>query len=324
MPELLQSNSLLQKIYRAISCIMVVFFLFNSTAFAKISAIDEKNESSFEEKFISSNRAISAWFDGVADGIDLFLVGKRLTPTRNETNVKIENATYSQEGTRAINETTLVVNPRFPNLEKYWSLKFTTYDEQERRGTERVYLRQTPRERNYGASVGLFRKFGAVRTVFQPRIELQDPLKISHSLAFESVADFKTFKFNPKIEFFASANKGVGIFHAFNFNFTLTDIWSLTLINEAEYEDKLHKYSVTNGFSFGQDISETDAMAYSWLFFSNNRDNYHLDAYSLSVTWYHLLYKKILDFKLTPHLDFSTASDYKGSLGTTLQITLNF
>lgn len=291
---------------------------------AIVSKIDETESSSFEEKFISGNKAISAWFDSMADGVDLFLVGKRLTNTRNETSVKIENSTYSQEGTGVINETNLLVNPRFPNLEKYWSLKFTTYDEQETRGTDKGYLRQTPRQRNLGASVGLFRKFGAVRTVFQPRIELQDPLKISHSLAFETVADFTTFQFNPKFEFFANANKGVGIFQAFNFNFTLNEVLSLTLINEAEYEDKLHKYSVTNGFSFGQFISETDAMAYSWLFFSNNRDNYHLDSYSLSVTWYHLFYKKILDFKLTPHLDFSTITDYKGSYGTTLQITLNF
>lgn len=312
------------KHYYAPICIFLLFISCKDIAMAAISKVDEPEKLSFEDKFISSNRAISAWFDSMADGIDLFLVGKRLTTTRNETNVKLENATYSQEGTGVINETSLVVNPRFPNLEKYWSLKFTTYDEQEIRGTEKGYLRQTPRERNYGASVGLFRKFGAVRTVFQPRIELQDPLKISHSLAFESLADFSTFQINPKLEFFASANKGVGIFHALNFNFTLTETVSLTLINEAEYEDKLHKYTVTNGFSFGQYISETDAMAYSWLFFSNNRDNYHLDAYSISATWYHLLYKKILDFRLTPHLDFSTTSYYKGSFGTTLQITLNF
>jgi hypothetical protein len=325
MPKLLQSNSLMAKQNNMQVCIYVLFFLFSVSTNAAISRIDEKISETFEEKFISKNRAFSLWFDSVADGLDLFLVGKRITKTKNDSYIRIENNTYSQSGLPTTNETSLLINPRLPNLEKYWNLKFTSYDEQENgRGTENDYLRQTPRERNYGASLGLFRKFGAVRTIFQPRIELKNPLAISHSLAFESVADFTTFQINPKLEFYASASKGTGIFQALNFNFSLNEIFTLTLINEGDYQDKLHNYSVTNGFSFGQYINADNALDYAWLFFSNNQDNYHLDGYSLSLSWYHLVYKKILDFRLTPHLDFGKDHEFRGSPGITFQITLNF
>ena len=284
----------------------------------------QKNES-FEQKFIQSNKAISNWFYSLAEGIDLFLVGKQLQSERNQTNVKIEYSTYSGEGKEASNQTVLVINPRFPNLEKYWNLKFTTYDEQEdERGAENNLLRQTPHETNYGATIGLFRRFGGIRTAFQPRIELQNPLKVSHSLSFETIADFQTFKVNPKLNFFANATSGTGVFQSINFNFNLTNIFSLTLINEGTYEEKLHKYSVTNGFSIGQFISNTNAMAYSLLFFSHNRDNYHLDAYTLTATWYHLFYKRILDIQLTPHLNYLHSNNFKGQAGLTVQLTLSF
>jgi hypothetical protein len=325
MPKLLQSISLMPNQIYMHTCIYVLLCLFTVSTNAASSRIDEVRSESFEEKFISTNREFSLWFDSLADGLDLFLVGKRITQAKNESFIRVENTTYSQSGVPTTNETSLLINPRLPNLEKYWNLKFTSYDEQESdRGTEKDFLRQAPRERNYGASLGLFRKFGAVRTIFQPRIELKDPLAISHSLAFESVADFTTFQMNPKFEFYANATKGAGIFQALNFNFTLNKIFSLTLINEGDYQDKLHKYSVTNGFSFGQYIDEDNAMAYGWLFFSNNQDNYHLDSYSLSMSWYHLVYKKILDFSITPHLDFAKKQSFQGSPGVTFQISLNF
>lgn len=303
----------------------LVLFFIRTNAFAKVEKISDIKEETLEQKFINSNIAISKWFDSLAEGIDLFLVGEQLQKGRNETNVKVENSTYSVEGKNLTNQTSFIINPRLPNLEKYWNLKFTTYDEQnDERSAEKHLLRQTPRETNYGATLGLFKKLGRVRTSFQPRIELQNPLKISHSLAFETIADYQVFMINPKLNFFANATRGTGVFQAINFNFTLTKIFSLTLINEGTYEEKLNKYSVTNGFSIGQSISDKNAMAYSFLLFSNNRDNYHLDAYSLSATWYHLFYKKILDLKLTPYLNFNNSLDFKGQPGLTLQLTLNF
>jgi hypothetical protein len=283
-----------------------------------------EEDQSFKEIFVDSNISISNWFDSVAEGVDLFVMGETVSKERNETNVKLSNTSYLVEGKGYTNETSLSVNPRFPNFEKYWNLKFTTYDEQEDRGADKNYLRQTPRQKNYGASIGLFRKLGDVRVVFQPRIELQDPLKVSHSLAFESIADMKTYKINPKLEFFANATTGPGIFEALNFNFILSRYYSLTLINEGTYDDKTHLYSVTNGVSVGQSLSERGSMTYSFLFFSKNQSNYHLNGYSIAASWYHLIYKKVLDFQLTPHLDFSEETDFRGLSGLTFQITINF
>lgn len=286
---------------------------------------EETYMDAFERTFIDSNVVISNWFDGIAEGIDLFLVRKKVTDEPSKINAKLINSSYLVEGQGYTNTTSLSVSPRLYNLEKYWSLKFSTYDDvEDTRGVRRGYLRQTPREQNYGATVGLFRRLGAVRVAFQPRIELQDPLQVSHSLAFESVADFKTFKINPKLEFYASAAKGTGTYHSLNFNFILSDIYSLTLINEGDYEDKLHKYSVTNGISVGQALTDVSSLTYTALVYSNNRDNYHTEGYNISVSWYRLIYNKIMDVQLIPNLDYKRDDAFRGRAGLTLQLAVYF
>ncbi len=324
MRRFFQSNSLYLSVLMSF-LLLLTFVVSKANALQTYTRIDQDEEKSLQQSLIEQNVAFSKWFENIADGLDLFLVNKQLDAAKNESNVRVENSTYSVEGGPVRNETVLAVNPRLPNLEKYWNLKFTTYDEQEDgRGSDKSYLRQTPRSRNYGATVGLFSKFGKVRTLFQPRIELQDPLNVSQSLAFESVAEHKTFRINPKLEFFANAKKGTGVFQAINFNFVLSPKYSLTLINEGTYEEKLNRLLITNGISLSQGISATDAMTYSFYLFATNRENYHLNAYSLSASWFHVLIKKILDVQLTPHLDFVKASDFKGQAGVTLQVILTF
>lgn len=320
MRQSFQPNSLLTTIL-----FLIALAGTSASALPTFTRIDQDEEKSFQQTLIEKNVAFSKWFESMAEGLDLFLVNKQLEAEKNESNVRVENSTYSVEGGPVRNETVLSVNARLPNLEKYWNLKFTTYDEQEDgRGSDKSYLRQTPRPRNYGATLGIFSKFGKVRTLFQPRIELQDPLNVSQSLAFESVAEYKTFKINPKLEFFASATKGTGVFQAVNFNFVLSPKYSLTLVNEGTYEEKLHRLLVTNGIALGQGISATDAMTYSFYVFATNREHYHLDTYSISASWFHVLVKKILDVQMTPHLDFATARDFRGQAGATLQLMLTF
>lgn len=285
---------------------------------------DPMGDESWEQKFIRSDIFLSDWFDGVAEGLDLFLVGKKVTKRRNETSVKLGGSVYYNEGEGLQNSASLGVNLRLPNVEDYFQLKFTSYDESQERGVNQKYLRKTPRENNFGASVGLFRKLGDVRTSFQPRISLQDPLKVSHSLTFESIANLKTYEVNPKLEFFADPDKGTGIFEAININFHLTRVFSLTLINEGEYDDKPHLFSATNGFSVGQVVTARSSLSYSLLFNSNNQTVYHLEAYSLSVAWNHVIYKKILDYQVVPHLDFSRENSFKGMSGIAFNVGLNF
>lgn len=288
-------------------------------------AQEKREREEWEESLIQDNIAISEFFDGIAEGLDLFLVGRKLTNRPNETSVRLDSAVYVMDGEGLKSSLGLGVNLRLPNLEEYWHLKFTTYDEkQERRNVRRGYLRQTPRQTNYGATVGFFKKLGDVRTSFEPRIELQDPLKISHSLTFESVADMRKYEVNPKLEFFTSPTMGVGFFTAVNVNFQLSTIYSLTFINEGEYHDKIHEFSVNNGVSLGQKMDDVSSFSYDFMVGSNNRPSYHLESYSFSVSWMHLLYKKILDYRITPHLDFAKDYSFIGRPGLVFAVSLNF
>jgi hypothetical protein len=286
---------------------------------------EKPEEITWEQWFIKSNIAVSQWFDGIAEGLDLFLVGRRLTTRPNESFVRIENATVSSEGQSVTNSTSFIVNPRLPNLEEYWHLKFTTYDEQEEsRNAKNDYLRQTQRRKNYGATIGLFRKLGNVRTAFQPRIELTNPLKVSHSLTFESVAESKDYLINPKLELYASADKGTGFFPALNFNFFPSKYYTVTLINQGDYEDKLHLLTVTNGISLGQALTEKSSLSYNLFFITTNRPSYMLQSYNFSISCSQLLYKRILDFQIIPNIDFVDTRDFKGAAGLTVVFNLNF
>lgn len=283
------------------------------------------DEASWEKSLIEANVFVSEWFNSVADGLDMYLVGKRYTKRPNETSVRIENSTISQEGGALGNTSAVAVNLRLPNVEDYWQLKFTSYDDRrENRGVRRSYLRREPRQRNDGASLGLFRNFGAVRTLFQPRVELSNPLKVSHSLAFESIADYKKHRLNTKLELFASPDKGTGVFGSLNFNFYLSKFRNVTWVNEAEYQEKDHIVYTTHGLSFGQFLTSKTGMSYNLFFESNQRPNYHLESYNASVVWSQVIYRNILDYQLIPNVDFQRASEFKAVAGLTLNFNLNF
>lgn len=287
----------------------------------------------WEEDLIRTNIEVSDWFDNFTEGVDLFLVGKRLTKERNRSSFRIDNTTTIEEGSNFANNTSISIKPRLQNLEEFMQLKFESYDEKETgRGVESRILRKTQRKKNYGATVGFFRKLGRVKTTFQPRITLQDPLKVAHSLAFESVADAGEFKMNPKLEFYADPDKGTGTFQAINFNYEFNEIYSATLINESEYQEKAHYLLVTNGVALGHAYSEKTGFTYSWIFSSANREitildnggRYHLDSHSVSVTWQQNIYRNILDFQLTPHLDFHKTYHWKGRTGLIFNVSVNF
>lgn len=292
----------------------------------EVVKIEEENpRRDLSKAFIATNIAVSDWFDSAADGLDLFLIGKRVTSVKNKTRFRVDNNTYSVEGKDLRNFTGVGVLLNLPNVEKYWQLKFTSYDEQEEnRDVRRNFLKQTRREQNYGATVGVFRKLGKIRTAFEPRIELTDPLKISHSLQFESVADMKKYKINPKLEFFASASRGLGTYQRVNFNFELSRQWSLTLINEGEYQEKIRFYNVTHGLSFGHYLSDKQTLSYTMLTISNNRPTYHFDALNFSIAWSEILYKNMLSYQIVPNYDISRGNRFRGRAGATVTFTLNF
>lgn len=304
--------------------LVALTFISSSITFAEEAKKPEESRT-WEEIFIKGDLYMSKFFNGVAEKIDLFLSRKDSSEIRNTTAVRIENISSSVEGKPVTNLVHLNVNLRLPNLEEYWQLKFTTYDEnEESRGIQKGYLRQTPRDQNVGASVGLFKKLGKLRTAFQPRIELQDPLRVSHSLKFDSVADMKTYEINPKLEFFATPDKGTGVFGAVNFNYHISTYYSLNIINEGEYQEKLNLFSSDSGLSLSQKVSDNSSLAYNVFFNSNSRPHYHLDSYNFSIGWNHVIYKKILDYQIVPHLDFPLSNSFKGIAGLVLVVGLNF
>lgn len=286
---------------------------------------DDDKELTTEERLIEKNIEISQWFDSVAEGLDLFLIGKKVTKRKNETKVVLSGAFFvkDREGTETSGE--LDVNLRLPNVEDYWQLKFTTYDaNQERRVIQKGSFRKTPREKNYGATLGLFRNLGKVRTSFQPRLALQGGFKVSHVLTFESVSDNEKYKFNPKLEFFANADEGPGVYLALNFNFQLDPIYSLTMINDADYKDKIHTLVVTNGVSLGQAITKKKSFSYSLFFESTNRDEYHLESYTASVAWKEIIYKNILNYSVGPFVSFAKLDSFTAASGFVASFELQF
>lgn len=289
------------------------------------AALATEEGPSFKETFIQSNQAIAVWFDGVAEGVDLFIVGKKLTNRPNETYFQITNSTYVRQDEGPHNVTNFAASLRLPNVEEYWQLIFETSDQQkESSSLASDYLKQDPKEKSLGASLGLFRRLGAIRVAVQPRLELQNPLRLSHSLKFESIVAYEGYKVHPKLDFFADASRGVGSFIACNFNFLLSKIHSLTLINEGEYLEKLHQLKVSNGFSVGQATSERSSFAFGMLFNSINRPSYHLENYVASATTTYLIYKNILDLQLTPYLSFPRAESFTGRSGLNFQMNLTF
>lgn len=306
----------------------ISWFLHASTVQAQAQNGDTEvgdEDQSWEELFIQSDIEVSRWFGAAADGLDVFLAGKRLTRERNKTRVVVENTTTSSEGHGVANGTSLNVNLQLPNTEQYWQLKFTSYDDrQESRGVENNYLRQTVRERQYGATIGFFRKLGNVRMAFQPRIVFKSYPQISQSLSFESVGRLYKMEVNPKMEFYADPSKGAGVFTGLNFNFYLTKVFSLTLINEGDYQDKIHLFTVNNGFSLGHSLDRKSALAYSLIFTSLNQPSYHLEAYDASVSWTYIIYKNVLDFQIVPHVNFAKNYRFKGAAGVILNLSVYF
>lgn len=275
-------------------------------------------------RMLRMNVQWSEKFDAWAEGIDVYLVGQKVTKRKNETQIRIENSSFLKEYEGYHNTTTFNADVRLPNVEDYWNLKFTSYDEQsDRRGVKRGTYRQDPRPQNYGATIGLTQAIGPVRTNFQPRVELKNPLRISHSLSFETVADFKTWQANPKLEFFANPESGTGIYSQLNFNFIFTPVYSVLWVNDGVYVESDNMFTTNNGLSLLQIVDDSSSFSYSFFINSNNRPNYHLNSYSLSIAWSQILYRNILDYQIIPHVDF-ISSHFKALPGLIVSLNLTF
>ncbi|WP_155722485.1 hypothetical protein [Bdellovibrio bacteriovorus] len=277
-----------------------------------------------EETIIRQNVNVSEWLDSVADGLDVFLAGERYTQRPNKTIVTLESSGYYTELDGTSGAFNFNIDLRLPNVEEYWQLTFTSYDENEERDAKTKYLRTEPRERNYGASLSLFKRMGDIRTSFQPRITFEGTPAISHSLKFETIVEEKSYRINPELEFYATPGKGAGIFEALNFNWPLSAKYSVTLINEGDYQSRPHIFTVTNGLSLGQSFSKSRSLSYAIFVTSSNRPNYQLAGYNFSVTWRHIVLNRILDYDIIPNIDFVRETNFVRNPGVTVNVNLHF
>jgi len=241
-------------------------------------------DATLEDSLIESNVRIAKFFDSMANGLDLFLAGQQYTTKANKTSVILDSSLYYNSKDYLTSDISFNVNLRLPNLEEYWQVTFTSYDETRERGVAQTYLRQQPRARDYGATLGSFRQLGNVRTSFQPHLSFAGAFKISHTLTFESIAEqTKTYRINPKLQLYADADKGAGIFQAINLNFNLNRDHTITFINEGDYQDRPHTYTVTHGVSLGQFFTPTANMSYNAFMTFVNCPNYRLSSNNFSV-----------------------------------------
>lgn len=287
-----------------------------------LPAIPTENEG-WMTRILRKNVEWSEQLDAMAEGIDVYVIGRKVTKRKNESQIRLENSSFFESG-GVNNITSINADVRLPNIEDYWQLKFSSYDEQaDRRGIKRGNYRQNPRPQNYGATIGLVQAIGPVKTLFQPRIELKNPLRVAHSLVFETVADLSTWQANPKIEFFANPESGTGVFGQLNFNFIFTPIYSVLWVNDGQYVESANLLTTNNGLSLLQIVDDSSFLSYSIFINSNSRPNYRLNSYSLSVAWSQMIYRNILDYQIIPNLNFQT-SHFKGIPGLIFNLNLTF
>lgn len=312
---------------KVVLLILMLVFCCHSTLAQTTQSLNQANavNSTWKDELYQGHLVVSDWFNGFTESVDYFLTGREVVHRDKPSEIRLQSLSSSKEGSDFNQSFSLGFRPRLHALEENFYLTFTSYnDVDENHQAGQKLVRQSPLQENYGATVGFFQKFSFIRVDFQPRIEFKNSLQISHSLNFETVLDLKNFLLNPRFQLFASATQGTGVFHALNFRFNLSENNALSFLNEFEYLDKVHKYSVSNGVVWGQRLNDTSGLSYGFMFYSTNQPSYHLDKYIPSVSWNHLIYKKLLDYEFTPYLEFSKEHEFKGSAGINLNFNLTF
>lgn len=284
-----------------------------------------KPEKTMEQKILGTQKAIGKSIDRAAEKIDIILAGKKYTRKANPSSIVVRQLSTWSEGGRTRNAIDFGINLRLPNVERRWQLRFASYDEEaEARDLREQRVRTQPRERDYGASLLFFEKLGNVKTTFQPRLELRDPLEMSYILKFETRAESTKFEFQPKLELFADPQKGTGQFGALNFRWELNPKLDFIWQNTEEYREKGNLFLTQHTFALDQSLAKDRAIGFSLNFASNNRPSYHLEAVTLAETYSQEIYKDQLRFRVTPYWTFPKAERFKGTTGISVNFELIF
>lgn len=282
-------------------------------------------ERSFETKVLDAGGYLEKKVNQVAEKIDLTLAGKKYTKKANSSSANVNQYVTWSEGGKVRTSTDFGLNLRLPNLEKRWQLRFSSYDEEaENRDLQQKRVRTRPRERDYGAALFFFQKLGKVKTTFQPRLELRDPLEMSYVLRFESSAERGPWRFAPRLDLFADPQKGTGEFVSLEFTVDLSEHTDLSIQNTEEYRERENFFSTQHGISVDYSLTDTQAVGTGLTFGSHNRDRFHLDSLVYSMSYAQVIYKDRLRYGVTPFLGFAKSHGFKGETGVTLNLELTF
>lgn len=279
----------------------------------------------FEERTREFAKFVSRNLKWSANKIDLFLAGKKYTAKPNPTSANLSQYVTYLEGGHVKTSTDFGLNMRLPNVEKRWQLRFSSYDEdKENRDLSQRRVRTQARPTDYGAAFQFFEKLGNIKTTFQPRVVLKNPVGINYILRFETVGEIKRFRVVPRVDFFADAGKGTGVYSSLEFQWEISRDSDLTWNNSQEYRDQENYYLVQHGFSYDHSVGYNKAIGGSVTTSYNNRQTYHLHSLDFSIDVTQTFYDQLVSASLSPFIGFGKGDHFKGKTGITFAMKVAF
>lgn len=279
-----------------------------------------------ETRILKATDSVAESVDKTAEKVDLLLAGKKYTKKKNTSSVTFRQFATYQDGQGLKTPTDFGLNIRLPNVEKRWQLRFSSYDEeQDRRNLQQQRVRTTAPPKDYGAGLLFFEKLGNIKTSFQPRLQLKDPLEMIYTLRFENEAEWKpVMRLNSRVELFADPKKGTGEFASIEMRFELAPRLDLGFQNTEEYHERDNFFITQHGLSLDYSLSKTRALGTGFNVSNNNKTKYHLDSYTYSVVIAEQIYADRLLLSLTPFVAFAKGAGFQGKSGVTLQAYVKF
>jgi hypothetical protein len=276
-----------------------------------------------EQRAQEMTDAFARQIDNTAESIDIMLAGKKYTKKANTSNIRISQFVTHSEGGLTRLSTDFGLNLRLPNVERRWQLRFTSYnEEEENRDLTQQRVRTRPRERDYGAGLMFFEKLGKIRTMFQPRLQLKNPLEISYITRFESEAKVGAVRLMPRLDLFADPVKGTGQFFSLGFAYDLAPRWVLELQNTEEYRERGNFFVTQHEIAVDYALKSDEALGAAITAVSHNRAHYHLEDLTASTTFTHQFSPDRFALSLSPFVTFAHAVHFKGNIGVTLNLVL--
>jgi hypothetical protein len=277
------------------------------------------------ETMLNAADVVESSIDKAADKLDMMLAGKRYTRRRNTSHAHISQVVTWSEGGEIKTSTDFGLNLRLPNFEDRWQARFSSYDE--RSESRDMRQRQTPlrpRQRDPGAALSFLRRLGKIRTSFQPRLELKDPLEVSYVLKFESNLQHHDLHINPRLDFFADPRHGVGQFTSLEVVIPVSRRSAITVQNDEEYRDKDNGMKTNHGISYEYTLNDSKGIGFSVVSSTQNRPAYHLRSFSVASAFTHEIVRRRLSYQVIPFLAFEKSRHFKGEAGITLNTELTF